>query len=500
MSGKSFYLARAPLIPGDINTTVLQGTPLVLSGSVSGTVVISASATSTSYDLTLPNAQGAANTFLGNNGTGVLSWSIPAGAGDVVGPASATDTALAIYSGTTGKIIQNSVVTLSSLGVVAGVRTLTLTDSTTNTISITPATTTTTYVLTLPSAQGAANTYLQNNGSGTLTWVTDTGYVTGPASATDTALALYSGTTGKIIQNSTVTVSSVGAVAGVASMALKGTTNSVTISPAAATVAYPLTLPAAQGAANSFLSNNGAGALSWLVATSVAPVKGLKYITASGVYTPTAGTTRAFVYCTGGGGGGGGCTTAPNNSSGSGGNGGGTYCGLFAIDDTKVGTVTIGGGGLGSTATTGATGGASTFLFPSTGTPSATITGPGGFGGIGKTVSNDNSVTLPNISYSTPSGTAINAVLLGGFPVVGQMGSPGIMIVADSGCSGAGGSSMFGIGSYGVVINNNNPFTQVNGINCAANTGGGGSGGIRTGSTLAQGGNGGSGVIIIMEY
>ena len=282
MSGKSFYLARAPLIPGDIDTTVLQGTPFVLSGSVSGTVLIRPSATTISYDLTLPNAQGGASTFLQNNGSGTLSWAAatPAG-GDVTGPASATDTALALYSGTTGKIIQNSTVTVSSVGAVAGVASMAL-KGTTNSVTISPAAATDAYPLTLPAAQGAASTFLQNNGSGTLTWVSgNTGDVVGPASATDTALALYSGTTGKIIQNSTVTVSSVGAVAGVASMALKGTTNSVTISPAAATDAYPLTLPAAQGAASTFLQNNGSGTLTWAAAAAGSSVYFRSYNTAA---------------------------------------------------------------------------------------------------------------------------------------------------------------------------------------------------------------------------
>jgi hypothetical protein len=170
MSGKSFYLARAPLIPGDIDTTVLQGTPFVLSGSVSGTVLIRPSATTISYDLTLPNAQGGASTFLQNNGSGTLSWAAatPAG-GDVTGPASATDTALALYSGTTGKIIQNSTVTVSSVGAVAGVASMAL-KGTTNSVTISPAAATAAYPLTLPAAQGAASTFLQNNGSGTLTW------------------------------------------------------------------------------------------------------------------------------------------------------------------------------------------------------------------------------------------------------------------------------------------------------------------------------------------
>jgi hypothetical protein len=75
-------LPSPPLIPGDLDTSALQSSQLALSGSVSGTVVISPSTTTTSYTLTLPAAQGASSTFLRNNGTGVLTWAIPAGAGD----------------------------------------------------------------------------------------------------------------------------------------------------------------------------------------------------------------------------------------------------------------------------------------------------------------------------------------------------------------------------------------------------------------------------------
>lgn len=39
--------------------------------------------------------------------------------GDVVGPASSTDTALAVYNGITGKLIRNSVATLSATGVLS---------------------------------------------------------------------------------------------------------------------------------------------------------------------------------------------------------------------------------------------------------------------------------------------------------------------------------------------------------------------------------------------
>jgi len=48
----------------------------------------------------------------------------PQGPGDVNGPASATDNAVARFDGTTGKLIENSVVTVSDTGAVAGVTTL----------------------------------------------------------------------------------------------------------------------------------------------------------------------------------------------------------------------------------------------------------------------------------------------------------------------------------------------------------------------------------------
>jgi hypothetical protein len=48
----------------------------------------------------------------------------PPGPGDVDGPASATDNAVARFDGTTGKLIQNSVVTIDDTGNMAGVGTL----------------------------------------------------------------------------------------------------------------------------------------------------------------------------------------------------------------------------------------------------------------------------------------------------------------------------------------------------------------------------------------
>lgn len=63
----------------------------------------------------------AASKFLKADGT----WSAPSGSGDVVGPASSTDNAIVRFDGTTGKLIQNSVVTIAdTTGNMAGVGTL----------------------------------------------------------------------------------------------------------------------------------------------------------------------------------------------------------------------------------------------------------------------------------------------------------------------------------------------------------------------------------------
>jgi hypothetical protein len=60
-----------------------------------------------SYTLTMPADDGTAGQALVTDGNGVLSWSTAA-SGDVYGPASATDTAIATFDGTTGKLIKNN--------------------------------------------------------------------------------------------------------------------------------------------------------------------------------------------------------------------------------------------------------------------------------------------------------------------------------------------------------------------------------------------------------
>lgn len=54
---------------------------LLLNGSSSGQLTLNASASTSSYTLTMPAAQGTSGQTLSNNGSGVLTWVTPAGAG-----------------------------------------------------------------------------------------------------------------------------------------------------------------------------------------------------------------------------------------------------------------------------------------------------------------------------------------------------------------------------------------------------------------------------------
>ncbi len=138
----------------------------------------------------------------------------------------------------------------------------------------------TAHTLTLPSAQGAAYSLLQNDGSGGLSWSTDVTVsdvklkddsgdlvtVTAPAAVTAYTLTLPAaqGAASSLLQNdgsgglgwsTDVTVSDV---------KLKDdSSNLITVTAPASVTSHTLTMPSAQGAANSYLKNDGSGILSW---------------------------------------------------------------------------------------------------------------------------------------------------------------------------------------------------------------------------------------------
>ncbi len=102
--------------------------------------------------------------------------------------------------------------------------------ATSGTASIVAPATVTSYTWTLPGAQAAANQILKNNGSGTLSWVDP-----GAALPAGQAIQLPGATSGAVSLTTPATVTS-----------------------------YTLKLPAAQGAANQMLANDGSGNLSWV--------------------------------------------------------------------------------------------------------------------------------------------------------------------------------------------------------------------------------------------
>jgi hypothetical protein len=95
-----------------------------LEPSASGTNYSAFKAVAQTANITysLPPAVGAAGTFLKDAaGDGVLTWAAPAGGGDVVGPAGATDNAIVRFNGASGTSIQDSIISVGDTGILAPV-------------------------------------------------------------------------------------------------------------------------------------------------------------------------------------------------------------------------------------------------------------------------------------------------------------------------------------------------------------------------------------------
>jgi hypothetical protein len=163
--------------------------------------------------------------------------------------------------------------------------------ATAQTVTIQSGNTTVTYSMILPATQGAANTFLQNNGSGNLTWATIAGTLNGgttnylpkwssATSLSSTSLVYDNGTNVGIGLNAPAsTLHSSGQIrTGIPSAGLGGATattgsllfynsgngNTVNIQSGVTTLTYSLTLPtAAPAVSNSALIGSTAGTLSW---------------------------------------------------------------------------------------------------------------------------------------------------------------------------------------------------------------------------------------------
>jgi len=102
-------------------TTHVSGTLPIANGGTNATTTPTAGAvaygTGTAYAFSLAGTVGQ---VLLSGGAGSPTWA-NYGAGDVIGPASATDNAIARFDLTTGKLIQNSVITIDDTGNVNGI-------------------------------------------------------------------------------------------------------------------------------------------------------------------------------------------------------------------------------------------------------------------------------------------------------------------------------------------------------------------------------------------
>jgi len=115
------------------------------------------------------------------SGAGVLSAS-GGGTGDVVGPASATDNAVARFDTGTGKLIQNSAVLIAdTTGVISGTQGVTLSGTTSGTLALVATAISGTNTITFPAATGtvaltsALAGYIPNSGASSITGVALTG-------------------------------------------------------------------------------------------------------------------------------------------------------------------------------------------------------------------------------------------------------------------------------------------------------------------------------------
>ncbi len=206
----------------EINSSAIEtiaGANFLMNGSTSGAITHAVPATITSHTLTWPSAQGAASTFLQNDGSGNLSWAAGGGGGDVTGPAVSADNAVCRFDGTTGKIIQNSGALITDTGEHLGV---------------------------FGSASAPAYSF-----------------------ATDTDTGLYRSTTNEMTftcgNNDTLRIAS-GAIEledGTDLLMSGDTSGTITHSVPATVTSHTLTWPSAQGSADQVLTNDGSGNLSW---------------------------------------------------------------------------------------------------------------------------------------------------------------------------------------------------------------------------------------------
>lgn len=186
------YSSTNTATPGQLNwngTTWAFGNnvrftkPISLSGSTSGLVTLNAPSVAGSQSYTLPTAlPGTSGYVLSSTTGGTMSWAANP-QGDVIGPSSAGDNAVVRFDTTSGKLIQNSLVTIAdTTGDITTPGSVILSD----TLKITGTSggqvgfkthpsqySNNTYIM--PWGDGTAGQLLKTDGSGNLSWTSASG-------------------------------------------------------------------------------------------------------------------------------------------------------------------------------------------------------------------------------------------------------------------------------------------------------------------------------------
>ncbi|WP_262770669.1 hypothetical protein [Enterobacter asburiae] len=212
--------------------------------------------------------------------------------------------------------------------------------------------------------------------------------------------------------------------------------------------------------------------------------------TASGTYTPTAGTKFVIAEVLGGGGGGGSNAATPSSGAAA---GAGGASGAYAVcKHTPTGpvSVVIGAGGAGGISTAagadGSTGGTSSY---------GAVSAPGGRGGP-RGVAFNNFPTGGNVA--TGSSGVTGSVIVG---TPGTGGSYGILYSDSNATGGGGANSIYGAGGIAITINSGGSGTSQGADANGYGSGGGGAVSVHTATAASsRGGNGTPGIVIIWEY
>ena len=242
--------------------------------------------------------------------------------------------------------------------------------------------------------------------------------------------------------------------------------------------------------------------------TNLGSLNNIVVLTSNGTYTPTTGTSKAYVIMVGGGGGGGGANANGAiyymASGGGGGGGGQEVHALINVTSSTSCPFTIGAAGSGGTPATcgtltagsgnGTTGGNTTFTVGAT-----TFTAAGGNGGVISVA-----ITIVASALGGAGGNASNPTAILNIP--GETGGTAqIISSALAGnrswtTSGAGANSKYGAGGYSVIPAQSNSVAGIAGIGYG--TGGSGAGGysFTAANQCNTGGNGRQGVIIVYEF